>query len=288
MKKNLIACGLAALLIASPQATIMNATSASVYAASEINFDQGSQSDEEYVQSVIDQFMALENLHAEVVNKDQADFDQTIDIDTKNLIVRTETTGEFGGIMYSYDDGTTAQDAQFEIDLMKQIYSDSGDAVDEVAKELEGKYIVNQYPEAKGQISQMIESYKNATDNLKEYENKDGVVTAYSEEMNISDNKDFAPLAEIYGENTTVKQGVIVDPKAETLTFETIIDIDEEALEETEPDGLGISFNDYIQDSTSQVVLTPGSETLPALEDLDTISKEDLDKLLEEKGVKPI
>lgn len=285
MKKNLMVCGLAALLLASPQLAVMNATPTTIYAASEINFDQGSLSDEEYVKSVIDQYMALDKLHAEVVNKEQPDMQEIIDIDVKNKIIRTERNGDYAGVSYTYDDGTIAQDTQFEINFMKEIYADNSDAIEEVAKEVEGKYIVSEYPEDKGQLSKMLESFKTVTDNLTEYENKDGIVSAYSDEMKISDNKDFAPLADIYGENTTVKQGIIVDSKAKTLTFETIINVDEEATEATESDELGISFNDFVQDSTTQVILTPGTEDLPALEDLETISKEELNALLQEKGI---
>lgn len=286
MKKNLVACGLAALLTVGSYASMQPVFLSHVAAATEVNFDQAGMSDEEYVKSIIDQFMDLDLIHIEMEAEEGSDYTYSADIDLKNMSMKTVSSGEYGGTSYSFDDGSSAMDTKSEIKMMQSIYVDNKEEILEIADEIKGKYILNEYPELKGQISKTVEAYKEIPGKVESYENKDGVIIATGPKEKISENDESGQLAEIYGDNATIQTNLYIDPKAETVVVESIIDVDESQMEETtESEELGISLSSMVADSTSKILMTVGTVSVPKKEDLDIITKEEIDALLEEKGI---
>ena len=285
MKKKYLICGLAALLSVAPIAQFNLTSYQVVEAAAEINFDQGSMSDEEYVRNIIDQHLQLDALHMDYTSEEDEAYTFQADIDLKNLSMKTITSGEYGSESYSFDDGSTAMNTDTEIDMLKIIYTEYEQEIDEVAKEIEDKFILTEYPELKGQVSKMIENFKTIPDDIETYENKDGVVSAYTKEEKISENKQYATMVDIYGENATIQQGVVIDSKAKTLVFETKINVDEETMKDNESEDIGISMSELVTDSNSKITVTPSTEQVPRLEDLELITKDEINQMLEEKGI---
>lgn len=288
MKKILLAAGLTFLIALNPVLPSLSVTPLTIQASGQVDFDQGNLSDEEYVKEIIKQFADLDLIHMETKNEDDLTPYQA-EIDFKTLAMMTITEGEFAGTIFSYEDGKTAKDVQSEIKMMKSIYSDNQKDLDDIAKDLEGKYIVTDYPELKGQISQIKQGMLELIDELEEFYKEGKLVSAYTPQLNIADLDGGADLVEFYGQNASIKQGLIIDTEAATLTLETIVDIDEEELKtRAEDEGIGLDLSEVITDSTSRVVLSPGSQEVPTLKDLDTISQEELNKLLEEKRIEAL
>lgn len=289
MKKRLLSFGIFASLLFAQFVTpvVLPANAATVQAASEVNFDQGSMSDEEYVKNIVDQLLAQDAIAMEInnlSNDDIAPSSSIVDFKNKAQSIITEEGGQVSET-YAYNDGSFAKRISSEIEMLKAINFDNEAAIDELASELKGKYVVNKIDELAGSIDLVVESYGDYLESMTSYENQDGKVVASSDVNPIQDLSNLNPAYSMYPEGSSIQNKFIVDPEAGTLTIETIIDVNEDAVEEESGDELGLSLSDLLTDSQLQVVISPTTETVPALEDLDTITKEEFKAKAEEKGL---
>ena len=76
-----------------------------------------------------------------------------------------------------------------------------------------------------------------------------------------------------------------IDPAAQAIKSTMTIDVDESAMEESSDDDSGISLASLITDSTVVIVTQATDEKVPAIEDLNTITEEEFDQILQDAGL---
>lgn len=290
MKKSIVAFGFVALMSTGiVPTTLTNLSNPIVYAASTINFDQGSMSDEDYVKSVIDQFTKQDSIKLEYTSNDEENpMNAVAIIDLKNK--KQKMTSELAGLKsetYLYNDGTVADSTSTVLEMAKSINPENKEAMDEIIKTLEGKYITQDYPDAKGQIDNIIKNNITINETFDSFENKDGKVVASSSIIPISEAPDGETLAQLYPKDTTYQTIVTVDPKAQTVTFETIIDVNEDSISSEESDD-DISLSAFLKDNHNTMIMSTTDETVPSLDQLETTTKDEVNKLFEDKGLTPV
>ena len=296
MKKSLIKwASLAALATLVPTNLLMVGDLASnhVQAATDLNFDQGSMNDEEYVRNILTQFNELDGYQSEMVDDETGSSTVTVydkasgGTKVTSFIAASEFNEEMTMTYYIYDDGTNVSDELGYLDssaiYMVEINPDYQAQVDEVRAQMGDALVLT--PPAEGTESL-------ATDNLFLAEEisfteitKDGdvVKATIDAESYISDNPE---MAELYPEGTQFSRVYTIDPAAGSVTSSLTIDVDEEALaSESSDDELGVSIASLMVDTTVNVVMTATDEKVPAADELNTITQEEFQQLLTDVGL---
>ncbi len=296
MKKSLIKwASLAALATLVPTNLLMVGDLASnhVQAATDLNFDQGSMNDEEYVRNILTQFNELDGYQSEMVDDETGSSTVTVydkasgGTKVTSFIAASEFNEEMTMTYYIYDDGTNVSDELGYLDssaiYMVEINPDYQAQVDEVRAQMGDALVLT--PPAEGTESL-------ATDNLFLAEEisfteitKDGdvVKATIDAESYISDNPE---MAELYPEGTQFSMVYTIDPAAGSVTSSLTIDVDEEALaSESSDDELGVSIASLMVDTTVNVVMTATDEKVPAADELNTITQEEFQQLLTDVGL---
>lgn len=296
MKKSLIKwASLAALATLAPTNLLMVGDLASnhVQAATDLNFDQGSMNDEEYVRNILTQFNELDGYQSEMVDDETGSSTVTVydkasgGTKVTSFIAASEFNEEMTMTYYIYDDGTNVSDELGYLDssaiYMVEINPDYQAQVDEVRAQMGDALVLT--PPAEGTESL-------ATDNLFLAEEisfteitKDGdvVKATIDAESYISDNPE---MAELYPEGTQFSMVYTIDPAAGSVTSSLTIDVDEEALaSESSDDELGVSIASLMVDTTVNVVMTATDEKVPAADELNTITQEEFQQLLTDVGL---
>lgn len=296
MKKSLIKwASLTALATLVPTNLLMVGDLASnhVQAATDLNFDQGSMNDEEYVRNILTQFNELDGYQSEMVDDETGSSTVTVydkasgGTKVTSFIAASEFNEEMTMTYYIYDDGTNVSDELGYLDssaiYMVEINPDYQAQVDEVRAQMGDALVLT--PPAEGTESL-------ATDNLFLAEEisfteitKDGdvVKATIDAESYISDNPE---MAELYPEGTQFSMVYTIDPAAGSVTSSLTIDVDEEALaSESSDDELGVSIASLMVDTTVNVVMTATDEKVPAADELNTITQEEFQQLLTDVGL---
>lgn len=296
MKKSLIKwASLAALATLVPTNLLMVGDLASnhVQAATDLNFDQGSMNDEEYVRNILTQFNELDGYQSEMVDDETGSSTVTVydkasgGTKVTSFTAASEFNEEMTMTYYIYDDGTNVSDELGNLDssaiYMVEINPDYQAQVDEVRAQMGDALVLT--PPAEGTESL-------ATDNLFLAEeisfteiSKDGdvVKATIDAESYISDNPE---MAELYPEGTQFSMVYTIDPAAGSVTSSLTIDVDEEALaSESSDDELGVSIASLMVDTTVNVVMTATDEKVPAADELNTITQEEFQQLLTDVGL---
>lgn len=296
MKKSLIKwASLAALATLVPTNLLMVGDLASnhVQAATDLNFDQGSMNDEEYVRNILTQFNELDGYQSEMVDDETGSSTVTVydkasgGTKVTSFTAASEFNEEMTMTYYIYDDGTNVSDELGYLDssaiYMVEINPDYQAQVDEVRAQMGDALVLT--PPAEGTESL-------ATDNLFLAEEisfteitKDGdvVKATIDAESYISDNPE---MAELYPEGTQFSMVYTIDPAAGSVTSSLTIDVDEEALaSESSDDELGVSIASLMVDTTVNVVMTATDEKVPTADELNTITQEEFQQLLTDVGL---
>lgn len=89
----------------------------------------------------------------------------------------------------------------------------------------------------------------------------------------------------VFPEGTVYQVAYEVDAAEQTLTSITNIDVPEQEETESESDIEGISVAGFMTDSEVRVVARPSAEIIPALEELDTLSREEFEQIVKDAGI---
>lgn len=264
-------------------------TYTTVQAAEAINFDKGNQSEEEYVKSIIDQLLKQDALEVELKTGEEEPDLMIIDLankalkQTQNLAMFEENKTYEG---YFYDDGKYTEPIEMALTNIELTNMDNPDAkklVEEIKKEVEGKFIIKEDEAVKGNVSTIIDTYKKLASEFENYEEKDGKIIASTKESSLKDAPNADMLMQFYGEKATMFKELTIDPKAQTIQLLHKINVPEEAETTEEDPAAGIKLSPPTEITYN---FKASSEKLPKLEELETLTMDDLNKLVEEKGLK--
>lgn len=305
MKKSLVklARALAFTTVLPAAATLVTEVAPiQVQAAATIDFEQGSKSDEEYVRDILKQFNELDAYHSEM--KDEVSggtttttYDsQTGGTKVESYIPASEYSDEMTMTYYFYDDGTMIYDElgylKSSASYMSLAYPDYEAQLKTVEEQMGDALVLTPPSEAAEELEDIdVTGTSGATDELFVPEDlvfqevtKEGDVVTATVDMStyIEENPE---LAEFYPANTQYSMTYSIDPAAQTITSTMTIDVDESAMEESSDDDLGISLASLITDSTVVIVTQATDEKVPAIEDLNTITEEEFDQILQDAGL---
>lgn len=296
MKKSLIKwASVAALATLVPTSLLMVGDLAShhVQAATELNFNQGSMSDEDYVRSILTQFNELDGYQSEMVDDETGSSTVTIydkasgGTKVTSFIAASEFNEEMTVTYYMYDDGTSISDELGYLDssaaFMVDINPDYQAQVDEVRAQMGDALVL--MPAAEGTEILASDNLFLAEDIAFTEITKDGdvVKATIDAESYITDNPE---MAEFYPEGTQFSMVYTIDPAAASVTSSLTIDVDEETIaSESTGDELGVSVASLMVDTTVNVVMTATDEKVPAADELNTITQEEFQQLMTDIGL---
>lgn len=303
MKKTLLIGAAAfALALGAPVATVVNSNAPTVVQAqSEVDFEQGSMSDEEYLTHIIDQFNELEAIESVTTSTGEGqESPSTMLVDLTSGAAKMETTipglteGEEGYSMVSYmfEDGSMAADEVIYLETMTEMYSsvdpEFETKLQEVKDQVAGRLVVT--PPLEG----MEDSFDAELDQAYNTEGlvfsevtKEGEIvrgTLYMDAYFEAVPEAKESLA-VFPEGTVYQVAYEVDAAEQTLTSITNIDVPEQEETESESDIEGISVAGFMTDSEVRVVARPSAEIIPALEELDTLSREEFEQIVKDAGI---
>lgn len=273
--------------------TVMVLPSFHVSAASEIDFEQGSMSDEEYVRHVLTQFNELDGYRSEML--DEMTGGSTVMIYDKAVGVTKITThmmanaytDEMTIIQYVYDDGTMVSDEvaylESSIPLMSEIYPEFETQVEELRAQMGDKLVI-QPPMEGAEATEAAAAFVVDDIVFSEVTKEGDVVKATLDEATyLAENP---VMAQSYPENTKFLMLYTIDPAAGSVTSTLTIDVDEDAVaSEESSDEMGISLAAMMSDMTVNVVVTATDEKVPSLDELPTITDEEYQQLLTDIGI---
>lgn len=296
MKKLLIKWASVALIATVMPVTLRSVeefSSKQILAATEVSFDQGSLSDEEYVRHILTQFNELDGYRSEMIDEltggstvtvyDRASAGTKIE----TVIAASEYNDEITLLSYVYDDGTTVSDEvaylESSISYMSDLYPDYESQVEELREQV-GEALVLTPPieglEVADANTMFLTEALEFTDITKE-----GDVVKATIDFD-SYTADYPEMASLYPEGTQFFMVYTIHPAAASVTSTLTIDIDEEALAaESSEDELGISITTMLSDTTIDVVTTATNEKVPALDDLSTIMEADFQEIVSQIGL---
>lgn len=264
-----------------------------VQAATEVNFDQGSMSDEEYVRHILTAFNELDGYRSEMVDEMTGGSTVTIyDKVTKGTKVETviaasEYNEEMTLLNYVYDDGTTVSDEvaylESSISYMSAMNPDFEGQVEELRAQVGDVLVV--MPPVEGLEVEPKDNMFLAEDlEFTEVTKEGDVVTASIDAESYMAK--HPEVASVYPEGTKFAMVYTVDPAAASVTSTLSIDVDEEALAEEESGNeLGISVASMLSDTKVKVVTTATDEKVPSIDELNTMTNEEFQKIVTELGI---
>lgn len=290
MKKTLIT-GITMMTLAQVTLPILHQDTTQIphiQAAEAINFDKGDQSEEEYVRSMIEQLLQQDVISIQMTAGDQEPTLSLLDLQNKSM--KQSSTIALGDKEetlegYFYDEGVYTEPISLSLSNIELANMDNPDAkksVEELSQELEGKAILKEEEAVKGNVSIMIDSYKKMTEEFENFEEKDGKVIAKTANTDIKEAPNSDMLIQFYGEEASLSKELTIDPQAKTLTLKQIIHTEDTETTEEDPAG-GI----HLAPPTEMTyTFSETDETIPKLEELETITMEEFNKLIEDKGLK--
>lgn len=296
MKKQLLKLASLALLATVLPVTIQSVgefSSRQLLAATQVNFDQDSLSDEAYVRHILTQFNELDGYRSEMI--DELTGGSTVTVydrasagtKVETVIAASEYNEEMTLLNYVYDDGTTVSDEvaylESSVSYMSDLYPDYEAQVEELREQV-GKALVLTPPveglEVEGANNMFLTEALEFTAITKE-----GDVVKATIDFN-SYTVEHPDMAALYPEGTQFSMMYTIDPATASVTSTLTIDIDEEALAaESSEDELGISVASLLSDTTVNVVTTATDEKVPALDELTTITEADFQEIVSQIGL---
>lgn len=291
MKKTILA-GMAMLTLsqaASPLVFESPTGISHVQAAEDLNFDKGDQSEEEYIKSVIDQLLKQDALNIEMQTGDQEPNQIIIDITNKSMKLAnplTSTSEEKSESIF-YDDGTYIEPVSSSLSFVELANMENAEAsqiIKDIGKELEGKSVLKKDEGIEGYVTSAIDEYKKLSENLANFEEKDGKVIGTTEDMDLTNVPNPDMLTQIYGDDVTMNKEVTVDPEEQTVTVVHRINGETEEENSESEESMGDQFT---PPSEITYVLKTSDESIPQADEIETLSEEEFNKIIEEKGLKP-
>ena len=175
----------------------------------------------------------------------------------KDVMLTQLPVGPKNAEVYQYNDGSTAELASASIERLQEMSKDADDktanSFKKLLEDVDGKYLIVDIPENKDQLSKLPDSYQQVIDQLSTFEEdkETGQLIGHSEAIPLKDSNAFNMLVETYGEKGTVTHHVIVDIKAQTMTFKHTFTADPEMTSsETDANGADTETS-FIETSTA-------------------------------------
>lgn len=302
MRKILTLSALAiALTLASPGILTVNlAVPSYVQAQAEVDFEQGSLNDEEYLRSIVAQFNELDTIESVSTSSGEGyETTSTMVMDLESGAAKIEsiipavsdTSEDVSVLTYLFEDGSTAMDEVAYLESMSDIYTTMDPEfltkLEQVKEQVAGRLVMMPPAEEAPDLTESELSQLFQIDDIDFIEvTKDGDIVRGVVDTD-SYFETFADAQEslsMFPEGTVYTITYEVNPVEETLTSITNIDIPEEAAE-SESDLEGISVISMLSDSEVIVVSRATSEELPTVEEIDTLTSEEFDQILIEAGM---
>lgn len=263
-----------------------------IQAAAEVNFDQGSMSDEDYVRSVLKQFNELDGYKSEMIDGlsndtttmiyDKASGGTKVTIE----LAASEFSDAMTVVQYIYDDGSMAADELVYLEATAKMM----EAIDpefvtkiETLREQMGDALVLTPPTEGAETSAANEVFLTEDVAFTEIvKDGDKVKATIDVEAYLAEN---AEMLGFYPEGTKYAMVYEIDPATASVTSTLTIDIDEEALAEESGDEIGISIASFLADTEVKVMMTATDEKVPSLTDLKTVTREEFTQLKADAGL---
>lgn len=304
MKKSLlIGATTIALALGAPVGfTAFNSNASSVIQGqTEVDFEQASMSDEEYLKHVINQFSELDTIESVTTTSGEGyESTSTMIADLKNGTAKIESVipaliegaEEYNIVSYLFKDGSMATDEVVYLETMIDLYSamdpEFETKLQEVKEQVAGRLVITPASEEMGISLQSDMNQAYDTEGLVFNDlTKEGDIVRGALDMEAY--FEAVPEAQeslaIFPEGTVYQVAYEVNAAEQTLTSITTMDLPESEETSSENDIEGISVAQFMSDSEVRVVARPSTETIPNLEELDTISREEFDQIVMDAGI---